>query len=126
MLYIAGLLKATGEPEYALAAFNAGEDRIAAWRAERNDEEIPELVESIPFTETRDYVQIVMRNADVYRQVYGPTAPPSPATSTATTTAAPQPSAPPAPVQAEQPPQPAPTSADSTSDPNRHNRNQHN
>ncbi len=126
MLYIAGLLKATGEPEYALAAFNAGEDRIAAWRAERNYEEIPELVESIPFTETRDYVQIVMRNADVYRQVYGPTAPPSPATSTATTTAAPQPSAPPAPVQAEQPPQPAPTSADSTSDPNRHNRNQHN
>jgi soluble lytic murein transglycosylase len=125
MLYIAGLLKATGEPEYALAAFNAGEDRIAAWRAERNYEEIPELVESIPFTETRDYVQIVMRNADVYRQVYGPTAPPSPATSTATTTATPAPAAPPAPVQAEQPPQPAPTSADSTSDPNR-NRKQHN
>jgi soluble lytic murein transglycosylase len=123
MLYIAGLLKATGEPEYALAAFNAGEDRIAAWRAERNYEEIPELVESIPFTETRDYVQIVMRNADVYRQVYGPTAPPSPATSTATTTTAPAPApaAPPAPVQAEQPPQPeqsAPASADATSDPN--------
>jgi soluble lytic murein transglycosylase len=118
MLYIAGLLKLTGEPEYALAAFNAGEDRIAAWRAERNYEEIPELVESIPFTETRDYVQIVMRNADVYRQIYGPTAPPSPATSTATTTTAPAPAAPPLPVQAEQPPQSAPTSADSASDPN--------
>ena len=71
MLYIAGLLRATGEPEYALAAFNAGEDRIAAWRAERNYEEIPELVESIPFTETRDYVQIVLRNAEVYRMIYG-------------------------------------------------------
>jgi soluble lytic murein transglycosylase len=71
MVYIAGLLRATGAPEYALAAFNAGEDRIAAWRAERNYEEIPELVESIPFTQTREYVQIVLRNAEVYRMIYG-------------------------------------------------------
>lgn len=71
MLYIAGLLRDTGVPEYALAAFNAGEDRIAAWRAERSYEEIPELVESIPFTETREYVQIVLRNAEVYRMIYG-------------------------------------------------------
>ena len=71
MVYVAGLLRSTGEPEYALAAFNAGEDRIAAWRAERNYEEVPELVESIPFTETRDYVQIVLRNAEVYRMIYG-------------------------------------------------------
>ncbi|HEX4381144.1 MAG TPA: transglycosylase SLT domain-containing protein, partial [Candidatus Acidoferrum sp.] len=117
MLYIAGLLKLTGEPEYALAAFNAGEDRIAAWRAERNYEEISELVESIPFTETRDYVQIVMRNADVYRQVYGPGAPPSTATSTATTTPAPAPASV-APAQTAQPEPPASTSADSASDPN--------
>ncbi len=77
MLYVAELQRATGAPEYALAAFNAGEDRIAAWRAERNYEEIPELVESIPFTETRDYVQIVLRNAEVYRMIYGPGATPS-------------------------------------------------
>jgi soluble lytic murein transglycosylase len=122
MLYIAGLLKLTGEPEYALAAFNAGEDRIAAWRAERNYEEIPELVESIPFTETRDYVQIVMRNADVYRQVYGPGAPPSTATSTATTTVpAIAPAPPAAPAQTAQPEQSTPASADATSDPNRNN-----
>src|SRR5262249_34482201 len=71
MLYVAGLLRSTGEPEYALAAFNAGEDRIATWRAERKYEEVPEVVESIPFTETRDYVQIVLRNAEVYRMIYG-------------------------------------------------------
>jgi len=71
MLYVAGLLRSMGEPEYALAAFNAGEDRIAAWRAERQYEEVPELVESIPFTETREYVQIVLRNAEVYRMIYG-------------------------------------------------------
>jgi soluble lytic murein transglycosylase len=71
MLYIADLVRQTGAPEYAAAAYNAGEDRIAAWKAERNYEEIPELVESIPFTETRDYVQIVLRNTAVYRMIYG-------------------------------------------------------
>jgi soluble lytic murein transglycosylase len=70
-LYIANLLKLTGAPEYAAAAYNAGEERIALWKAERNYEEIPELVESIPFTETREYVQIVLRNAEVYRMIYG-------------------------------------------------------
>jgi soluble lytic murein transglycosylase len=87
MLYIASLLRATGAPEYALAAFNAGEDRIAAWRAERNYEEIPELVESIPFSETRDYVQIVLRNAELYRMIYG-AVPAPPAAAAAETTAA--------------------------------------
>jgi len=75
MVYAAGLLRNLGAPEYALAAFNAGEDRIALWRSERNYEEIPELVESIPFTETRDYVQIVLRNAEVYRMIYGSSVP---------------------------------------------------
>jgi soluble lytic murein transglycosylase len=75
MVYVAGLLRSLGAPEYALAAFNAGEDRIALWRSERNYEEIPELVESIPFTETRDYVQIVLRNAEVYRMIYGSAVP---------------------------------------------------
>src|SRR5229473_2517940 len=46
MVYIAGLVRQTGALEYAAAAYNAGEDRIAAWKAERNYEEIPELVES--------------------------------------------------------------------------------
>jgi soluble lytic murein transglycosylase len=87
MLYIADLQRATGAPEYALAAFNAGEDRIAAWRAERKYEEIAELVESIPFTETRDYVQIVLRNAEVYRLIYGQG--PTPASTAATTAATP-------------------------------------
>ena len=44
------------------------------WTAGQNYLETAEFVESIPFTETREYVQIVIRNADVYRQVYGPAA----------------------------------------------------
>jgi soluble lytic murein transglycosylase len=71
MLYISNLTKTTGGPEYAAAAYNAGEDRIALWKSERVYTEVPELVESIPFTETREYVQIVVRNADMYRAIYG-------------------------------------------------------
>jgi hypothetical protein len=75
--YFKGLVDLTGAPEYALAAYNAGEDRIALWKSERQYEEIPELVESIPFSQTRDYVQIVLRNATLYRMIYGPTAKPT-------------------------------------------------
>jgi soluble lytic murein transglycosylase len=71
MLYISNLTKTTGGPEYAAAAYNAGEDRIALWKSERAYSEVPELVESIPFTETREYVQIVVRNAEMYRAIYG-------------------------------------------------------
>jgi soluble lytic murein transglycosylase len=82
--YFKGLVDLTGTPEYALAAYNAGEDRIALWKAERNYEEIPELVESIPFSQTREYVQIVLRNAAVYRMIY-PAAPAAATGQTATT-----------------------------------------
>jgi len=73
MLYISDLSRSTGAFEYAAAAYNAGEDRLALWKGERNYDEIAEFVESIPFTETREYVQIVLRNATMYRQLYGDT-----------------------------------------------------
>lgn len=71
MVDIADLVRSTGAPEYATAAYNAGDERLAQWRAERTYDEIPEFVESIPFTETREYVQIVLRNATMYRLLYG-------------------------------------------------------
>ena len=79
--YLRGLIQDFGGPEQALAAYDAGEDRITAWSAERKYEEIAELVESIPFTETREYVQIVLRNAEAYRMIYGGAAPASQAAS---------------------------------------------
>jgi peptidoglycan lytic transglycosylase len=69
--YLANLIQAFGTPEAALAAYNAGEDHVTEWTTGQNYLETPEFVESIPFTETREYVQIVIRNAEVYRQVYG-------------------------------------------------------
>jgi soluble lytic murein transglycosylase len=60
-----------GQIEYALAAYNAGEERVADWRASGNYRDIDEFVESIPFTETREYVQAIVRNKEVYKRVYG-------------------------------------------------------
>ena len=69
--YFAQLTAQFGSPEAALAAYNAGEDRVIAWRAERHYPDTAEFVESIPFSETRDYVQIVIRNAAIFRRLYG-------------------------------------------------------
>ena len=70
--YLANLIQSFGTPEAALAAYNAGEDHVTEWTTGQNYLETAEFVESIPFTETREYVQIVIRNSEVYRQVYGP------------------------------------------------------
>ena len=70
-IYFAGLRKGFGNVESALAAYNAGEDRVTSWTAGQAYRELPEFVDSIPFTETREYVEIVTRNADIYRQLYG-------------------------------------------------------
>jgi soluble lytic murein transglycosylase len=56
--------------EETLAAYNAGPARAAEWRTWANYREPAEFVESIPFTETRDYVQAVLRNAEMYRRLY--------------------------------------------------------
>jgi len=60
-----------GQIEYALAAYNAGSDRVEDWRASGNFRDVEEFVESIPFTETREYVQAIVRNTEVYKKVYG-------------------------------------------------------
>ena len=69
-VYLAQLQKSWGGFEAALAAYNAGEDHVANWKSGQNYAESAEFVDSIPFTETRDYVQIVMRNAEIYRRLY--------------------------------------------------------
>ena len=59
-----------GQPEYALAAYNAGDVPVRQWMASGEYKDIPEFVESIPFTETREYVQAIMRNRELYRMLY--------------------------------------------------------
>jgi soluble lytic murein transglycosylase len=59
-----------GQVEYALAAYNAGSDRVDDWRKNGNFADMEEFVESIPFTQTREYVQAIMRNAVIYKLLY--------------------------------------------------------
>jgi soluble lytic murein transglycosylase len=60
-----------GRVEAALAAYNAGKNRAIAWLTWGDFQEPAEFIEAIPFSETRNYVQIVLRNADIYRRLYG-------------------------------------------------------
>ncbi|MGA2184201.1 MAG: transglycosylase SLT domain-containing protein [Bryobacteraceae bacterium] len=73
-----------GHWEETLASYNAGKGRVTQWLGRAQFNEPAEFVESIPIAETRNYVQSVLRNADVYRRLYGvaptpPAAAPGPA-----------------------------------------------
>jgi soluble lytic murein transglycosylase len=69
--YFRSMVDKFGAFEYALAAYNAGSDRVQEWLAQGKYRDPQEFVESIPFTETREYVQAILRNENVYRQLYG-------------------------------------------------------
>ena len=64
----------------AIAAYNAGPHRVDEWLAENGDPragaiDMVDWIELIPFNETRNYVQRVMENVEVYRARRGETAP---------------------------------------------------
>ena len=70
MGYLADMMGQFGRVEYAAAAYNAGPGRAKQWIAERGSSDIEDWIESIPFTETRAYVQGVLRYAANYRRLY--------------------------------------------------------
>jgi soluble lytic murein transglycosylase len=59
-----------GRWEAALAAYNAGPSRARAWSSWGDFREPAEFIETVPFSETRNYIQTVLRNADTYRRIY--------------------------------------------------------
>ena len=61
-----------GAPDLALAAYNAGPSRADRWKTELGyGRDVDAFREKIPFAETREYVKVVLRNAEVYRHLYG-------------------------------------------------------
>jgi len=63
------LEKFGGVTEYALAAYNAGDYRVVDWQSAGPYRGIDEFVESIPFTETREYVEAILRNQETYKAI---------------------------------------------------------
>ena len=62
--------KFDGQAAYAFAAYNAGDSRVTDWQSIGKYHGMDEFVESIPFTETRDYVQAILRNESIYRALH--------------------------------------------------------
>lgn len=69
--HLSSSLRAGTPPERALAAYNAGGSRVTRWLKRPGADDAELFTELIPFTETRDYVRLVLRNAAVYRGLYG-------------------------------------------------------
>ena len=73
--YIAGLiLQYDGAYPFATAAYNAGPKRVKYWKKinkdpQKNQIDFVDWVELIKFKETRNYVQRVMENYNVYRYI---------------------------------------------------------
>jgi soluble lytic murein transglycosylase len=73
--YIAGLiLNYDGAYPYAIAAYNAGPKRVKYWKKINKDPQKKQIdyvdwIELIKFRETRNYVQRVLENYNVYRYI---------------------------------------------------------
>ncbi len=77
-LYFSRLAAQFGGTHYALASYNAGENRVVRWKAERPGLDEDEFIDDIPFPETQNYVKRILGTAEDYRMLYGrPAASPS-------------------------------------------------
>ncbi|HEX4352910.1 MAG TPA: lytic transglycosylase domain-containing protein [Polyangiales bacterium] len=68
--HLATFVKQYGALPRVLAAYNAGGSRVTRWATKAGADDPEIFAERIPFTETRDYVRIVQRNAEMYRALY--------------------------------------------------------
>ena len=73
--YLAGLiLEYDGSYPFAIAAYNAGPKRVKYWKKlnknpQKNQIDYVNWIELIKFKETRNYVQRVLENYNVYRYI---------------------------------------------------------
>jgi soluble lytic murein transglycosylase len=68
--YLRSLMKDfDGKAEMALAAYNAGDFRVRDWLKSNSFRDSSEFLEAIPIHATRVYVESVLRDAAIYRQM---------------------------------------------------------
>jgi soluble lytic murein transglycosylase len=70
-LYFSQLVRRFGGTYYALASYNAGENRVVRWKAERPGMDEDEFIDDIPYPETQNYVKRILGTAEDYRLLYG-------------------------------------------------------
>jgi soluble lytic murein transglycosylase len=70
-LYFQRLVKQFGGAHYALASYNAGENRVGRWINERPPLPQDEFIDDIPYPETQNYVKRILGTAEDYRRLYG-------------------------------------------------------
>ena len=68
--HLSGLFRRTSQLERVLAAYNAGESRVARWINKGGASDPEMFTERIPFVETRDYVRAIVRNRAFYSALY--------------------------------------------------------
>ncbi len=71
MTYFKELMDRFGGAHFALASYNAGENRVARWLADRPGIPQDEFIDDIPFPETQNYVKRILGTAEDYRRLYG-------------------------------------------------------
>ena len=69
--FLSGLMREFSDPRLALAAYNAGPNRVRQWWSARRSDDIEAFVEQIPYDETRLYVKKIVLAWDEYRRIYG-------------------------------------------------------
>ena len=65
--YMHYLLEKFGDEKVAVAAYNAGEGNVAKWLEQQDDKS---HLDVIPFEETRNYVELVIKREKIYRFLY--------------------------------------------------------
>ena len=69
--FFADSIRKFGGVHFALAAYNAGDSRVASWQRERPGMPQDEFIDDIPFPETQNYVKRILGTAEDYRHLYG-------------------------------------------------------
>jgi soluble lytic murein transglycosylase len=69
--YFGDMVKEFGGYHFALAGYNAGEQRVRRWNDEAPGLPQDEWIDNIPYPETQNYVKRILGTAEDYRRLYG-------------------------------------------------------
>ncbi len=69
--YISMLIQKYDNINLALAAYNAGSGNVDGWIEKGTLKADGSDIENVPFTETNNYVRKILRDYEIYKDIYG-------------------------------------------------------